>query len=177
MCGRFFIDKAIEQTARRQLQQIYDQQTVDSWKTGDMYPGNLCLAIDNQNRPALMNWGYDLFSRNIINTRLESVMEKDFYRLPFSRYRCLIMASGFYEWDQNKKRHFIKANDDLFYMAAIFQPTEKFSRFSIITKPATQSLHIHDRVPVVFNRQQASQYLMSPDIQQMMDISPVLLID
>ena len=177
MCGRFFISRKIEEKARGLLSETYDQQLLSRWNPGDMFPGNLCLAIDSLNQPALMNWGYELFSRKIINTRLESIIDKDYYRPAFRNGRCLIIASGFYEWDESRKIHLIRTADETIYLAAICQPSDPVSNFSIITKPATQSAHIHPRVPLVLNRQQASQYLMTPDTDQLMNISPLLIIE
>ena len=36
----------------------------------------------------------------MINARVETVSERAAYRRPFERYRCLIIADGFYEWQR-----------------------------------------------------------------------------
>jgi putative SOS response-associated peptidase YedK len=48
----------------------------------------------------LLTWGFPGpgGKRPVINARAETVMEKPMFKLPFQGHRCLIPASGFYEW-------------------------------------------------------------------------------
>ena len=176
MCGRYFIDHSVRNRVLPLLKEKYDSATLDSWKTGETAPGSLCLTIDSLNQPALMNWKYELFGRNLINTRIESIIEKDYYREDFRLRRCLILVSGFYEWDSEKHRHYITSDTDTFYLAGIYQQKETLPGFSIITRDARITSEIHPRCPIVLNRSQASEYLNRADAKSLLKIEPLLTI-
>jgi putative SOS response-associated peptidase YedK len=40
----------------------------------------------------------------MINARAETVTEKPSFRAAFKQRRCLILADGFYEWQQQEKK-------------------------------------------------------------------------
>ncbi len=47
------------------------------------------------------HWAKDVSIGNrLINARAETVAEKPAFRQAFSRRRCLVLASGFYEWGE-----------------------------------------------------------------------------
>lgn len=66
-----------------------------------------------------------------------------------------MICSGFYEWDLFKQKIFFD-QDQPFYLAALVIENS----FVIITQEANESvLSIHPRMPVIFNAQQAKQWL------------------
>jgi len=96
-----------------------------------------------------------------INARSESVHEKPTFRSAFKSRRCLIPASGYYEWAtelgkyESKQPFFIQSNviGKTLAFAGIFDrwidPNgEIFESASIITRPAVDFLAtIHNRMP------------------------------
>ncbi|MBR0385032.1 MAG: SOS response-associated peptidase family protein, partial [Erysipelotrichaceae bacterium] len=107
MCGRyFFAENLANEEYLKLLERKYDQLVLDLWSRNEVYPGTLCVT-ETDSGAELMNWGLPLFSRNMINSRLESIMEKNYYRDIFHSGRCIIPASGFYEWDGHKQKHYI----------------------------------------------------------------------
>jgi len=96
-----------------------------------------------------------------INARSESVHEKPTFRSAFKSRRCLIPASGYYEWAtelgkyESKQPFFIQSNviGKTLAFAGIFDrwidPSgEIFDSASIITRPAVDFLAtIHNRMP------------------------------
>jgi putative SOS response-associated peptidase YedK len=96
-----------------------------------------------------------------INARSESVHEKPTFRSAFKSRRCLIPASGYYEWAtelgkyESKQPFFIQSDviDKTLAFAGIFDrwidPSgETFESASIITRPAVDFLAtIHNRMP------------------------------
>jgi putative SOS response-associated peptidase YedK len=66
--------------------------------------------VDGQNYLAYMQWGlipswmnYRSVSRRMINARSETVAEKPAFLQAVRNRRCLVVASGYYEWEQGKK--------------------------------------------------------------------------
>ena len=118
MCGRYKLsDERVLKMYWEELKDKYDGKILDSLKFGDIYPHSLNVVLDQDNSPELMKWEYNVFNRQVINTRLESIRDKNFYK---DALRCLIPATGFYEWDGEKNKYFIHNNDELFFMAGIY---------------------------------------------------------
>jgi putative SOS response-associated peptidase YedK len=103
-----------------------------------------------------------------INARAESVADKPAYRDPFRHKRCLIPASGFYEWkreDGHKTPYHIHLPDDeVFAFAGLWDHWEKgseaFDSCSIIVTAANKTMQpVHDRMPVILNKAQYNTWL------------------
>lgn len=49
-----------------------------------------------------MQWGMHAYNRNelVINGRFEELTEKKMFRGLLNRKRCVLMANGYYEWDE-----------------------------------------------------------------------------
>jgi putative SOS response-associated peptidase YedK len=93
-----------------------------------------------------------------INARAETVAEKPTYRDAFKRKRCLIPATGFYEWrqaDGQKTPYHIRLPDrDVFAFAGLWDHWERggkgFDSCSIIVTAANNAMQpIHERMPVI----------------------------
>ncbi|MGR3592802.1 MAG: SOS response-associated peptidase [Limimaricola soesokkakensis] len=95
----------------------------------------------------------------LINARAETVAEKPAFRAAVRERRCLIPASGFYEWtvdeDGNKLPWFIHRKDgDPLAFAGLWQGWERegesFVTCAVVTTGATGRMRdIHNRMPVV----------------------------
>ncbi|MGR3631107.1 MAG: SOS response-associated peptidase [Limimaricola soesokkakensis] len=95
----------------------------------------------------------------LINARAETVAEKPAFRAAVRERRCLIPASGFYEWtvdeDGNKLPWFIHREDgDPLAFAGLWQGWERegesFVTCAVVTTGATGRMrNIHSRMPVV----------------------------
>ena len=103
-----------------------------------------------------------------INARAETVAEKPTYRDALKRKRCLIPATGFFEWaqeDGQKIPQLIRlAEGELFAFAGLWDHWEKegegFDSCSIIVTSANQTMRpIHDRMPVILNSSQYNTWL------------------
>jgi putative SOS response-associated peptidase YedK len=94
--------------------------------------------------------------RPLINARAESVFDKPSFRGPAERHRCLIPASGFYEWEKTTRQAWLfrPAGGELLAFAGIWQPgdpaTEVPDSASILTTAANATLRpVHHRMPVI----------------------------
>lgn len=118
---------------------------------------------------ALLRWGLvPSWSRDpavgsrLINARTETVREKPSFRNAFRRRRCLIPASGFYEWLQEGRRkqpYYVRMRDGrVFAFAGLWERWEapeggSIETCTILTTGANAVLApIHDRMPVILAR-------------------------
>jgi putative SOS response-associated peptidase YedK len=93
----------------------------------------------------------------MINVRSDTILEKRTFKNALLRRRCLIPATGFYEWRQTDKQPFFihPAADELLYLAGI---TEYWTGADgsyiqscaiITTEPNAIMQPIHNRMPVI----------------------------
>ena len=175
MCGRYVLsDQAVLDNYWAELTLKYGGDLLKTLKFGEIFPHTFNVVLDKEASPSIMKWEYNVFNRQVINTRIESIRDKSFYR---NAFRCLIPATGFYEWDKEKNRYLIHDNDSLFFMAGIYQQENDQYNYSVITRPASQTLYIHERAPVIINREEAREYLKKMDIDAMIRNNPDMQIE
>ncbi|MFV0466404.1 MAG: SOS response-associated peptidase [Lachnospiraceae bacterium] len=111
---------------------------------------------------ALLQWGmhHPGHDRLMINARSESVLQKPFFAEAVADGRCIIPASGFYEWDVSSNRFtFTDPQSPLLYFAGLKKQQESIC-FTILTSAANNSmLPVHDRIPLVLDQERAFQFL------------------
>ena len=104
--------------------------------------------------------------RPVIMVRLESLAGGAFDS-SFRDRRCILVADGFYEWEQRGKLrvpHFIHRGDDRpLALAGIWQPGAEAGdpdTCAVITKPAVAPLvDLHDRMPATVERKDYDRWL------------------
>ncbi|AIC47414.1 SOS response-associated peptidase [Rhodoluna lacicola] len=104
----------------------------------------------------------------LINGRIESILEKPSFKDSVVRRRCVIPASGYYEWqvaaDGSKQPFYITAGTDgMFALAGLYEwwsdPTKDtkdpqrwlLSATTLTKHTAPELAHIHDRNPVLLS--------------------------
>jgi putative SOS response-associated peptidase YedK len=98
-----------------------------------------------------------------INARMEGIAEKPAFRDAYRYRRCLVPASGFYEWQARgrsaKQPFFIRPRDaELIAFAGIWETwhggdRSEIDTVAIITTDSNESLRvIHDRMPAILRR-------------------------
>ncbi len=93
----------------------------------------------------------------MINVRAESVLEKPTFKSAITRRRCIIPASGFYEWQKpSKQPYFIHPTErGHFAFAGIWDrwlgaDGSEIQTLAIITCAANETMKpIHERMPVI----------------------------
>lgn len=116
----------------------------------------------------LLRWGLipswskdDRIATKLINARSETLAEKPSFRSAYKSRRCIVPASGFYEWQQlpeGKQPYFIHhAGGELLGFAGLWErwnPVggEPLDTFTIVTTQAVDDLGmIHERMPVILH--------------------------
>ncbi len=108
--------------------------------------------------PAVMGWGFPGMQagQNVINARAETAEERPMFRDGVAARRCVVPATGFYEWDADKRRYLFRmpARTEL-YMAALYGVFGGEARYCILTTQANASVApVHHRMPLVLRAQE-----------------------
>lgn len=126
------------------------------------------LSLPERPGPALdvLQWGLVPFwakdariGNRMINARAETAAEKPAYRAAFKRRRCLVPASGYYEWKQQphgKTPHYFSLLDGRpFAMAGLWEEWnspdgELLHTCTLLTVEASRQVApFHHRMPVI----------------------------
>jgi putative SOS response-associated peptidase YedK len=124
-------------------------------------------------------WAKDpSIGNRLANARGETVAEKPAFRAAFEHWRCLVPASGFYEWKTvagKKQPYYIRPKDEeLFGLAGITElwrgPDGPGRTVCLITTEPNELMRdIHDRMPVIIPRDSYRAWLdpMNEDTAQL----------
>ena len=169
MCGRFAV--TLPQDA---MAQLFDATLSNDLPQGDNY--NVCptntIAVatseEGQRRLQPMRWGFlphwyksETWGPLLINARAETLAEKPAFKAAARARRCLIAASGFYEWtkDPEGKRlpwYITRRDGAPLVFAGLWQDWERDGRAhrtcALVTCGANATMaQIHHRMPVVLS--------------------------
>ncbi len=144
-------------------------------------PGDEVLAVttsrEGEPRGELLRWGFvPSWAKSpdtglkMINARVETVAEKPAYRGAFERFRCLIIADGFYEWRRNpdgpkQAFHITRGDGQLFSFAGLWsiwhgEDERTIRSCTIVTTAANSAVaSLHDRMPVILERDAEAAWL------------------
>jgi putative SOS response-associated peptidase YedK len=107
---------------------------------------------------ALLRWGltpgWSSGMKPLFNARADGVATKPSFRSAFKKRRCLVPATGFYEWlavEKKKYPHlFTLRGGGLFAMAGLWEGDSA----CLITTEANEVVGaVHDRMPVIVTRE------------------------
>lgn len=168
MCGRYTLATPDPADIRARFPV---GEAVEVRRRYNVAPGDEVLAVttDREGAPRgeLLRWGLVPSWADgpggrlkMINARLETVRERPAFRTAFERFRCLIPADGFYEWQATEPRrpkqafHITRADGELFAFAGIWSAWRGEDRAirscAILTAPANSAIAaLHDRMPVI----------------------------
>lgn len=156
-----------------------------------------------QREMVLMRWGLvpfftkqlsDVKGISTINARAETVTMSPTWREPFKKRRCLVPASGFYEWKKldakTKQPYFFSVDAPMFAFAGLWDAWKDpaggwLQSFSIVTTIANELMSsVHTRMPVILHQRDYDRWLsrevteqpptdlLRPFESEMMEMSP-----
>ena len=156
-------------------------------------PGNEMPVIIRpaENHLAVMRWGLiprwttDIRAvKALINARAETIAEKPAFRSLLKTHRCLIPASGFFEWKKegkSKNPYYIRLRgNQLFSFAGLWDQWRNpegvtVSTYTIITCNANPLVApLHDRMPVILSRPGEERWL-DPNPVSPADLKKILI--
>ncbi len=166
MCGRYYIDDEMVTEIEKIVRKVNEKF---SYK-GDIYPTNKVPIIHSDQdsvASSLMTWGFPNHMKKgvLINARSETVKEKKTFSSSVTDRRCIVPATGFYEWDAAKNKiQFKRSDNQLLFMAGIWKNFADGNRFVILTTGANASMEdIHDRMPLVLEKSELESWIFEND--------------
>ncbi len=102
----------------------------------------------------------------LINLRSETAGKR--FKQMFETRRCIVPADGFYEWQGPKTDRrpiwFHPPGGGLFLFAGLYEePREGLPVFTVLTTDANETVApVHDRMPVILDREKADAWLEAP---------------
>ena len=157
----------------------------NAWQPGERYVGNYNVAptqgvlavyessgerwLDTFHWGLVPFWAKDpKIGSRMINARAETIAEKNSFKRPFAKKRCIIPADGFYEWKrvegQKRKQpmYLTTIDESPFAFAGLWEvwkdsntldqdgePLELYSCTIITGEPNEKVADVHDRMPVM----------------------------
>lgn len=163
MCGRFAL-----KNPSKELKQYYNTRNMVEYPARyNIAPRTPVLAVhaapDGSRVMDIMRWGLvpswakdTSIGDKMINARSETIEEKPSFRAAYKRRRCVIPASGFYEWHtQTREPYYFSNKDGIISIAGIWEHRKpkvgiEFYSCAIVTTAANNLMHpIHERMPVI----------------------------
>ena len=185
MCGRFALYSSF-QAIKDYADLLNEIEELDA--NYNVSPGQNIPVIINKNDGNYLEfckWGLIPFwakdpkiGYKMINTRSETINEKQSFKHAFQRRRCLIPANGFYEWQKKDKQPFYihLKEERLFTFAGIWEnwnspEGDYMQTCSIITTSANDTLEkIHNRMPVILPQNSESTWLLNENSNKLMEL-------
>jgi putative SOS response-associated peptidase YedK len=179
MCGRFS-----RYVGEQMVLKVFNIKNinVNIEKQYNIAPSTKVPVVNSDYDLISMYWGFQPDWQNIkehtptpINARDDRI-ESPFFNKSFQNNRCIIPATGYYEWRKvglEKVPYHIQLSDRLLFGFAGIYSTIKSSknglehRFAIITSyPRKEINFIHDRMPVIIPQASESTWLDSESTKE-----------
>lgn len=199
MCGRYTLTAKQEELARKFLLKLIQEEMFREFEPRyNIVPTQPVLTIradgekSSQRVAHWHRWGLVPFwARDIkigykmINARSETVSEKPAFRNAIKYRRCILPASGFFEWqrkDPQKPKqpyYFHSADGDPLAMAGLWENWQDgdgaavFSCCMLTTGPNSLMEPIHNRMPVFLEEKDFDCWL-DPDLHNPEILKPLL---
>jgi putative SOS response-associated peptidase YedK len=178
MCGRYVLAKprcrsAVERDYFGGLDRFPERYNVAPTQ---IMP--IARLVDGKLELTTARWGFPLGSSDetityrTINARAETVATKPIFRDAYKSRRCLVPASGYYEWQTRstgkQPYYFTSRDSSLLAFAGLWEQAPPDSDvqicFTIIVgepNPFTQD--VHDRMPIIIEPKDWNMWVMAPD--------------
>jgi putative SOS response-associated peptidase YedK len=187
MCGRFTLDPTTKLYERFQIQNWLEIKARFNIAPTQDVP---VIIRNSPNRIVMMRWGLiphwakdESIGTKMINARAETITEKPSFKRLLPSKRCIVPASGYYEWqatETGKQPYYIHAEDGEYLpFAGLYDiwknpEGEEIYSFTIITTEPTVNLQaIHNRMPVILEPK-AEEVWLNPDVTDPGELTPLL---
>jgi putative SOS response-associated peptidase YedK len=193
MCGRYSQSKSAEIIAEAfQVDDVPPLEPRYNIAPTQLVPTILQALASTNRQFKVLHWGLipswakdPKMGARLINARAETVAEKPAFRSAFKQRRCLVLADGFYEWQQQeskkqKQPFYFRLNDERpFAFAGLWEHWENTNGEEIesctllTTEPNELMRPIHNRMPVILDPNNYELWL-DPDVKKPELLQPLL---
>lgn len=195
MCGRFVVDvdeedilalMRVERAVGDPLGRRYNIAPTQPVRIVAEHPRQPARQLRTARWGLVPSWATDpAIGNRMINARAETVADKPSFRSAAAKRRCLIPASGYYEWQRTPdgtQPYYLHGQVPLLAFAGLFEwwtpkdrgDAEPLWTTTIITTAASDSLgHLHDRTPVILPADLWDDWL-APTITQRSEVRALL---
>ncbi|MEN9327421.1 MAG: hypothetical protein RI947_229 [Candidatus Parcubacteria bacterium] len=173
MCGRYQIDSEDPKKLQKRFNLSATPHVKSNWNVA---PSQEMPIIKADNTLEIVKWGLRLhfMPKDLINIRAES-SEKAWSHKYLQFQRCLVPASGFYEWKRQGKEktpfYFHIKKEPLFAFAGVYSESSGYA--IITTTPNDIMLDVHNRMPVILEKEDEEKWI-NPDMTEMDEIKTYL---
>ncbi len=173
MCSRFALKSPPQAIA-----QLFGLEKMADWKPRyNIAPSQkvpvVIRTLEHKEREIrAIQWGllasWTQGGRRIVNYRSEEINGKPVLRESFEKWRCLVPADGFYEWQhaarETRPYYFQMKNKKPLAFAGLWTSQETkegaVEAFSLLTTTPNEVVRpIHDRMPVIIGEKDYSRWL------------------
>ena len=173
MCGRYVNKNSFED-----IEKLFQADLIQSPSISIQPSYNICPTqyssvvvsagekyyMENMHWGLIPSWSKDSkFATNLINARIETIQEKPSFKGLINTSRCIVIASGYYEWvqtDSGKQPYYIHGEDNVLPIAGLWTRWNDTKSFTIITKSANSSVsNIHHRMPLIIEKNLIESFL------------------
>ncbi len=179
MCGRF-VSKAKKAEIEKEFKLKVDNKNFTEPRYNIAPTQQIAAIVQTENLREIssLKWGLvpswakdDSIGSKLINARAETLSEKPSFREAFRSRRCIIPASGFYEWQKTAKGakqpfYFYFKEKEVFGFAGLYEKWldrhsgELLETCAIITTEANEVIKpVHERMPVILKSESYEQWL------------------
>lgn len=179
MCGRYFLNASADQLAQSFAPLQNRVRLQARYNIAPTQPVPVIFEQSGRRELSFMRWGLvPSWSKSIetrfhlFNARLETLNEKPAFKAAYRYRRCILPASGFYEWRQEgqsgKQPYAIRPNDQQpLWLAGIWEHwqtaegSELQSCCIITTAADTRMRELHERMPLMLKHSATEAWLDS----------------
>jgi putative SOS response-associated peptidase YedK len=178
MCGRYVLAKprcrsAVEREYFGGLDKFPERYNVAPTQTMP-----IARLVDGKLQLTPARWGFPFWSNDetitfrTINARAETVATKPIFRAAYASRRCLVPASGYYEWQtrsSGKQPYYFTTRDlSLLAFAGLWERAQPDSDAQIcytiiVGEPNPFTQDVHDRMPIIVESKDWNTWMTASD--------------
>jgi putative SOS response-associated peptidase YedK len=179
MCGRFYLTASGAEIRKKfKLDEVHD--LLPRYNIAPTQLSAIVIAQGRDRRFRMARWGLvPSWSRDLsmgdrmINAPAETIEDRPAFRTPFHARRCLVPASGYYEWQTKGTRKqpykITLRSSGSFAFAGLWdrwtpETGEPVETFAIITTRASKLIsEVNERMPVIVAPADYQRWLSAPE--------------
>lgn len=162
MCNFFWSQ---QQTVSRAAQKLNLRFDFGPEMFGDKNPTDqICIALPSEMAMVrwslIPNWSNSVPGVLMTQARSETLFEKPAFKGLVESNRCIIPIDGFYEWFNKHKTAISRADEDVMYLAGLWDEWNGQKSATIITTDSSEwMMPYQDRMPLILEAEEAETWL------------------